>query len=126
MAATLALLRDLPPAGYGGPRIRVVGRVIALDLEQHSLMIQDENTALIVDLAPIHDDAAWAPKLKDLIMVAGDLCLDNSVKVNVAVILQTASTPQLDDSRVLRAVWVKPCEDLDLPQWRTAVLATLA
>ena len=52
-------------------------RVVGLDLERHAILIQDEGVGLVVQLAPINDEAAWAPKLKDLVMTAGDLCISD-------------------------------------------------
>ena len=53
--------------------------MIGFDLERNSVVIQDDGAGLVIDLGPIHDFAAWAPKVKDLIMVAGDLVISDNV-----------------------------------------------
>lgn len=94
-----------------------------------------------VDLgSAIGEDDAYLPSLKDLVMVTGMLstsdvstgnaqdrvegqlkrCAQNIV---VPVVEASHSSPSIAETHVLRAILIKPCEELDIEDWRKAVRA---
>lgn len=86
------------------------------------------------------------PKIKDLVMITGELglivrSLDQSKKYVITRLIAATfglqdglimppmeaphSAPSVPSDQVLQAVFIKPVEELDMEAWRAGVMATL-
>ena len=126
-------------------------RVVAVDRLTSLVIIQDEKRVLTVDLrSAVGSEDGYLPNLKDLVMITGHLVvktvslLASTATCPVFVVyarsrqlirlgldLQSAvidpkmgiagANPNIWDDRMLDAVLIKPCEELDQHAWRESV-----
>ncbi|GAA5970524.1 hypothetical protein JCM21900_000185 [Sporobolomyces salmonicolor] len=121
--AKLCLVDRLPPATpLDPPRLRLVARVVATRLQESLILVADGQDGLVVDIELAVRGGAIPPRVKDLVMLTGELCLADP-PTPIPSIATARSSPAVDPSRVLKATNLVPCEELDMDEWRAAVRA---
>ncbi|GAA5858398.1 hypothetical protein JCM1840_001184 [Sporobolomyces johnsonii] len=121
--AKLCLIDALPPATHlDPPHLRLVARVVATQLQDSLILVADGQDGLVVDIELAVRGGAIPPKVKDLVMLTGELCLADP-PTPIPSIATAHSSPAVDPSRLLKATNLVPCEELDMHEWRAVVKA---
>ncbi|SGY48965.1 BQ5605_C001g00720 [Microbotryum silenes-dioicae] len=119
--AQIVLLDELPELAEPPRRVRLVARVVSLDVKNRVALVVDESHGLLVDYSDSIGDkvASYSPAIKDLIQVIGILVAPQAGQVSPPEPRKPFSSPkQIDKTQVLQAYLISHVENLDLGQWK--------
>ncbi|KIM92027.1 hypothetical protein PILCRDRAFT_810024 [Piloderma croceum F 1598] len=105
---------------HTGCKLRVTGRMLSYDSMTALVLLQDEDTALLIDVSLCVDPKSsgrWIRERKDIVTAIGYL-ERSPTQLTIPDLPPYSAAPDIDPALVLRALLVQPVfPDVDMKLW---------